>query len=74
LAVLNLIPIPPLDGSKVFLDILKNFWVEIYIKVRNFFDKNQLFLFFGLLIIIFNFNFLAQITSWIYSFYWNLIF
>lgn len=25
LAVLNLIPIPPLDGSKVFLDILKNF-------------------------------------------------
>jgi membrane-associated protease RseP (regulator of RpoE activity) len=25
LAVLNLIPIPPLDGSKVLLDVLKNF-------------------------------------------------
>ena len=74
LAVLNLIPIPPLDGSKVLLDVLKNFWIAKYVMIRNFFIKNQLFLFFGLLIIIFNFNFLSYITIWIYEVYQYLIF
>lgn len=74
LAVLNLLPIPPLDGSKVLLDALKNFAVSPYIKVRRFFAQNQFVLFIFLLIIIFNFNFLSHITFWVYELYQYLIF
>lgn len=69
LAVLNLIPIPPLDGSKVFLDTLKNFNINMYVRTRKFFEQNQMLLFFLLLIVIFNFNFLSHITFWIYKLY-----
>lgn len=74
LAVLNLIPIPPLDGSKVLLDVLKNFWIGKYARVKRFFEDNQLFLFIALLIVVFNFNFLSNITIWIFDIYKYLFF
>ena len=74
LAVLNLIPIPPLDGSKVFLDVLKNNSISLYQKVRNFFLKNQLFLFIILLLFVMYTNVLTSITKNIFDFYQSLIF
>jgi Zn-dependent protease len=74
LAVLNLIPIPPLDGSEILLNILRNFWIVTYIKTVVFFEENKILLSVGLLILIINFNFLSVITFWIYELYHSLVF
>jgi Zn-dependent protease len=74
LAVLNLIPLPPLDGSKILLDILKNNSLGIYHKVRIFFSKYQLVLFLILLLFVIYTDFLPRITESIFNFYQSLIF
>ncbi len=74
LAVLNLLPVPPLDGSKVFLDILKNYSAKTFIQVSRFFKKYQLFLFFALLAVIFYTSILSLATTWVLKFYSLLLF
>jgi Zn-dependent protease len=63
LAVLNLLPIPPLDGSKVFLDILKNYSSRLFIQIPRLFNKYQFIIFFVLLLFIFYTNFLIIVSQ-----------
>ena len=74
LAVLNMIPVPPLDGSKVFLDVLKNYSSKLFIQVSRFFKQYQLPLFFALLAFVFYTNILGSLTFSIYSLYTSLLF
>jgi Zn-dependent protease len=74
LAVLNLLPIPPLDGSKVFLDILKNYSSRLFIQISRLFNKYQFIIFFVLLLFIFYTNFLIIVSQWIFTFYESLLF
>ena len=61
LAVFNLIPIPPLDGSKVLFSLLS----PKYRYLENFLEKYGLILL--LLFIIFVWNELAPILYWLFS-------
>lgn len=63
LAVFNLIPIPPLDGSKVLLDILKNKSVSLYRKTSLIFEKNQFVLFVFLLLFVFYTDILGIVST-----------
>lgn len=45
LAVINLIPLPPLDGSKVFAPILPAAFARSYTRFRTFLEYNVLFAF-----------------------------
>lgn len=72
LAVFNLIPVPPLDGSKILFFFLKD-------RHMYWFTANQKYLFIGIFVLISFFsgilnvpitgimNFLINITSWIHS-------
>ncbi len=53
LGIFNLMPVPPLDGSRVLLDILKNINYSFYRRVKDFFDRNFLIIFSIFLILIF---------------------
>ena len=59
LAIFNLIPIPPLDGSKILYALLP---FRQKLKIRNFMDKNQFILFIILLVVIMNTNILTEIV------------
>ncbi len=65
LAVLNLIPIPPLDGSKILYSILPQRFSS---KTRRFMEKNYIFIFFIFIIFIYQTSILENITSKIFSF------
>ena len=67
LAVFNLVPVPPLDGSKIILDFLKNTNTKIFIKTSRFFAKYSFLLFVFLIIFIINFNFLYKISNEIFN-------
>ncbi|PID83590.1 site-2 protease family protein [Candidatus Campbellbacteria bacterium] len=73
LAVFNLLPIPPLDGSKVLFDLIKNYKVKYYKPVLNFFHKYQLLIFIAFLFVLISTNFLGKIVYPIYQFLINLI-
>ncbi len=64
LGIFNLIPIVPLDGSKVLFNILPT---EVGIRVREFMEKNYLFIFLVFILIIFNTDFLYDSVIFIYS-------
>ncbi len=61
LAVFNLMPIPPLDGSKIFFSVLpyKFYWI------REWFDKFGFF--FVLFFIFFVWQFIAKLIPYIYG-------
>lgn len=73
LAIFNLLPIPPLDGSKILFDLIKNFKIKYYFKVRNFLEKNQLLIFLVFLFVLIQTNFLYKLAYPIYKFLINLI-
>jgi len=57
LAFFNLLPIVPLDGSKILFNILPT---EIAIRVREFMEKNYTYIFVIFILIIFNTTFLGD--------------
>ncbi len=57
LAVFNLLPVPPLDGSQVLMALLPD-------KVRYIFMRYQRYIFFGMLIFI-QFSFFGNIITWL---------
>lgn len=65
LAIFNLLPVPPLDGSKILLAV---FFTSSR-RLENWFARYQFLIFIILLIVVFNTNFLSQI---IYSLF-NLL-
>lgn len=58
LAILNLIPFPPLDGSKILFSVLPYKWIG----VRRFMEQYQLVFFAILLVIVFTTDILQTIT------------
>ncbi len=61
LAIFNLVPIPPLDGSKVLLAVLPEAWQEIKNTLEQYgFVILLLFIFFG-------FEFILPIIRWVFS-------
>ena len=66
LAVLNLFPIPPLDGSKILYSILPK---KYNLKIRFFMEKNYLIFFAIFIIFIYQTSILQNITSSIFSFF-----
>ncbi len=58
LAILNLLPLPPLDGSKILFSVLP----YRYIGVRRFMERNQLLFFGVLIVIVFTTNILQTVT------------
>ncbi len=61
LAVFNLIPLPPLDGSKLFFSILPS----RFIKIRNVLEQYSIFFF--LVLVIFLWRFIEPIIPTIFS-------
>ncbi|MBU3969018.1 site-2 protease family protein [Patescibacteria group bacterium] len=61
LAVFNLIPVPPLDGSKILFNFLPN----EYLYIREFFERYGLFLIF--FFIFFLWKLLLPFVYWIFS-------
>jgi len=57
LAIFNLIPLPPLDGSKILPRLLPRFLAEKYEDFRYFFERN---IFLGFFLVIFVFFFLLE--------------
>lgn len=57
LAFFNLIPLPPLDGSKILPRLLPSFLAEKYEEFRYFFERN---IFLGFFLVIFVFFFLLE--------------
>jgi len=67
LAIFNLIPIPPLDGSKIFARILPAFLADKYRELCFIFERN---IFLGMFLVIFVFFFLLEesvinFVSWV---------
>lgn len=60
LAVFNLVPIPPLDGSKILFAFLP----DRYFQLRNFLEKNSLFLI--VFFLVFGFPYLSKVISFLY--------
>ncbi len=74
LAVFNMLPIPPLDGSKVFLDFIRSYSVKWYLKISKLFNKYQIFLLIAVIIFVIATNILVDISALILNFYELLIF
>ncbi len=64
LAIFNLIPIPPLDGSKILYALLPQHQV---MKVRGFFDQ------YGMIIVIFFLVFLGSVLSPVVNFFLKIL-
>ena len=59
LAVFNMLPVPPLDGSKILFAIIDK------PQIRIFMERYSLILIIGLLFVLFNTNILGSITAWL---------
>jgi Zn-dependent protease len=68
LAIFNLIPIVPLDGSKILFSILP---FDISRKLRYFMEKNYLYIFLIFLLVIFNTSFLSEYSFKIFQIIFN---
>gem|GEM_PF-5604167 len=71
LAILNLIPVVPLDGSKILFSF---FPFKLKNKIKHFMEKNYLIIFILLIIILFQTNILENIVYFIYSLMINVLF
>ena len=68
LAVFNLIPIPPLDGSKLFfsfLTVFGGFGAEKLLQVESFFERYGFIIL--LIFIFFGFNLILPVILWLFS-------
>lgn len=67
LAIFNMVPIPPLDGSKILPKFLPFEWQMKYISFRNIFEQNTLIAFTAiiLLFVMVLGQPLAQLTFWL---------
>lgn len=65
-AVFNLLPIPPLDGSKIFIPMLPY-------KARNVIYKNEQFIQFGLMILLFLTDILDPVLIYLRQFILNIL-
>ena len=63
--VFNLIPIPPLDGSKVVAELLPNRFKYKYLSIERY----SMYIFIALIIILQRFNFLSPLVNGLYSFF-----
>lgn len=63
LAIFNLLPVPPLDGSKILFSILP----QKFRYVRDMLENNGFFLVFILVIILWRFDFISPFMSWLYT-------
>jgi len=67
LAIFNMVPIPPLDGSKILPKFLPFAWQMKYLQLRNIFEQNTLIAF-SIIILLFIFVLgrpLADMTFWL---------
>jgi Zn-dependent protease len=65
----NLIPIPPLDGSKVVAELLPNQYKYKYLSIERY----SMYIFFALIIILNRFNFISALTSGLMSLFLSII-
>lgn len=65
----NLIPIPPLDGSKVVAELLPNQYKYKYLSIERY----SMYIFFALIIILNRFNFISALTSGLMTFFLSII-
>ena len=65
----NLIPIPPLDGSKVVAELLPHKYKYKYLSIERY----SMYIFIALIIILNRFNFIATLTSGLLSFFYTII-
>lgn len=65
-AVFNLLPIPPLDGSKIFIPMLPH-------KARNIIYKNEQFIQFGLMALLFLTDILDPVLIYLRQFILNIL-
>ena len=76
LAVFNLLPIPPLDGAKIFLSWSNNRWIKKYLALENYGLAAVVFLMFVLPAVLLPFGIkfnplvaiVKNITSWLMKF------
>lgn len=64
LAFLNLLPVPPLDGSKILFSFLR---APKYLNFKNFMEQYQLIIILVLLFILISTNFLGIFTAWFFN-------
>ena len=64
LAFFNLIPIFPLDGSKIFFSFLRD---PKFINFKNFLVKNQMIIMLVVLFLIMRMNFITIFTNWVFN-------
>jgi Zn-dependent protease len=65
----NLIPIPPLDGSKVVAELLPNQYKYKYLSIERY----SMYIFFALIIILNRFNFISALTSGLMTLFLSII-
>lgn len=61
LAIFNLVPIPPLDGSKILFDLLP----QKYQNIRHFLERNQLLI--VLVFVFFLWQFITPLVSFVFQ-------
>lgn len=69
-AVFNLIPFPPLDGSKIVAGFLPLKWQRKYL----YLERYSMIVFLVLVFLLNRFNFLAPIMVSVFSFFYDIIF
>jgi Zn-dependent protease len=65
----NLIPIPPLDGSKVVAELLPNRYKYKYLSIERY----SMYIFLALIIILNRFNFISALVTGLLSFFYTVI-
>ena len=63
LGIFNLIPVPPLDGSKILFSLLP----QKLRPVRNFLEQYGFFLVLILVIVMWQYDFISPLISWLYT-------
>jgi len=65
----NLLPIPPLDGSKVVAEIIPHQYKYKYLSIERY----SMYIFIALIIILNRFNFIGSLTTMMMSFFLTII-
>lgn len=63
LAIFNLIPVPPLDGSKILMSI----FFDASRRLENWFTRYQFLFFIILILVVLNTNFLSRLISYLFT-------